>query len=558
VIAASTVEELQLQVVEADEENTVCYFFFRQQDPTKAAVTRLAAYRAIAAQIFQEHISNDAIYNIYSLASHDRAIASTLGEILDTLKLAIPLCGNFQLILDGIDECSANVKLLADLCEIRKAAPLKVIFLSRPSVAPLQRMMGPEQILTLERSNMSRDIHTFLSPQVKNLAENDRFPNGADIPAIEDEITKRADGMFLWARLMMKYLDSPALTKEQRLATIFEATPMGLQQMYDRIFQQILSMDPACQQLARRAFAWASHARWKMDTNQFSEAVYPTNQHGTDFKKGSYFDTAVIIACCGLLEKRSNGDVSFIHQTAKEYVMSSKHLAGHSPFIMDMHQSHLEIGRRCISYMFGIPLGPLSGDFTKPASVHAVSSHHPLLRYATHLWPAHLHQGFADFDDPTHHDDSLRIISETVNRLEHFLKTPLSIMCWIEAAWLLNRAFPIDDLDLLAQRIESAKRNIPIPQIHDVANDLSELHSDLQTLLGRWSKVLLGAPHDIWSDIPAFNPSRFLAQRRGISMDSLSSQDQSHTDENAEAMFCISRSSLDGSRVGKLSVWSSA
>jgi superfamily II DNA or RNA helicase len=69
IVAASTVCKLESKRSDSGEQSIVCYYFFNQADPLKSSSTCLAAYQAIAEQIFQKCHQIGAIHDIYALSN---------------------------------------------------------------------------------------------------------------------------------------------------------------------------------------------------------------------------------------------------------------------------------------------------------------------------------------------------------------------------------------------------------------------------------------------------------------------------------------------------------
>ncbi|KAF2181881.1 hypothetical protein K469DRAFT_752715 [Zopfia rhizophila CBS 207.26] len=462
VVAASTVDELESKRSESGGEPIVCYYFFNQQDPLKSSSTRLGAYRAIATQIFEKCHKLEEIHNIYALANDGSKPSASEHELRDLLEMVIPLLSNLYLVLDGIDECTDIAKLTSDIRRFCDISLVKIILFSRPHVAPLRRLLESERIITLSRTVMSEDIRVFLHHQIEVLRDYNCFSSDANLLSIEDEIVKRADGMFLWARLMICYLDSPALTKSERITTIFKTTPVGLQEMYARIFGQIRLMDDASQQLAASVFTWITYTQENLTVEGCSDAVYPAVGADDESEKKDYVDHAVIV----------DGLIAL-----------------------------------------------LDGDAT----------------------PTRL--------------EKFRYVIEL---LEKFLEFPLNIIVWIEAIYLFTKGSPIHSINSIPDLLWKFEEALLDPISFKAADHLSSFAFDLREIDHDWKETVVHAPHEIWNEVSSFNPSRFLAQNSGISVENLAPSRQDHQSKCMEPLFCISASNGDCSLIGKLTIWPSS
>jgi hypothetical protein len=116
-------------------------------------------------------------------------------------------------VFDSIDECSDNGKFLSELEGITALSNLKTIFFSRPNVAYLRRCIREEQNNRMSREKLDKDITVLLDNELQALQDSALLPLDFDLNSARDILLHRADGMFLWARLMMCYLNSVALTR---------------------------------------------------------------------------------------------------------------------------------------------------------------------------------------------------------------------------------------------------------------------------------------------------------------------------------------------------------
>jgi len=113
--------------------------------------------------------------------------------------------------------------------------------------------------LPVDTSALSVDIGCYLSRCPASLIDDDLLLP-TEIPNLVDHLIRGADGMFLWAKLMVNYLNSPALTPAKRLETIQHVIfPEGLEKMYDRILVFIGKQGKTERNLARNIFAWLTY-----------------------------------------------------------------------------------------------------------------------------------------------------------------------------------------------------------------------------------------------------------------------------------------------------------
>jgi hypothetical protein len=555
IVAASTVCKLESKRSDSGEQSIVCYYFFNQADPLKSSSTCLAAYQAIAEQIFQKCHQIGAIHDIYALSNDGSKSSASEHELRDLLNMVMPILSNFYLVLDGLDECSEIERFTDNIRQFCDTSSAKIILFSRPHVEPLRQTLKAEQTITMLRTVMDEDIHIFIRGQINSLRLKNRFPSHADYGSIEEKIVEQADGMFLWARLMICYLKSPALTKSARMTTIFHTTPVGLQQLYDRILDQISHMDEASRQLASTVFTWTAYALEDLTSEQCADAFYPADAADDPSEKKDFVDHAAIVVCCGLIEKRQN-TLRFIHLTAKDHVLSlsSRGMDFLSP---PPGEAHAEIAMRCLSYLlYSVPAQPLSGSLSTRACAPKIHLNYPLLSYAATRWVNHLLSCFTALSTSYVAPKGLGKFEQIVGLIQRFLSFPLNVTVWIEAIFLFLKGDPIRSLKASSELLQGPLKALLSPQMFRTSEALSLFTSEIQDINSDWGLTLANAPHEIWGDVSSFKKSRFLAQNRGISIDILAPHHQDHETKGADAFLCIGRKSSE--YIGKLTVFASS
>lgn len=163
-------------------------------------------------------------------------------------------------MIDGLDEFDGDHEELATLFrEITKNPDVKVLLSSRPWVV-FEDIFG--QCPNLRLQNLTyRDIERYV---MGKLSRNDAFqrlsseePGAA--PAITQEIVEKADGVFLWVRLVVRSLLKGIRNRDELsdLWARLRSMPREIEPLYDRLLDLI---DP-------EYLAWASKAFQILRTN---------------------------------------------------------------------------------------------------------------------------------------------------------------------------------------------------------------------------------------------------------------------------------------------------
>ena len=99
----------------------------------------------------------------------------------------------------------------------------------------LSRTVPTAQQLLIGRKT-AVDIELYLQRKIGCLKRDGLLPQSASTGSLVEHLLTGADGMFLWARLMISYLKCPSLSRAQRVEVIENVIlPEGLETMYQRI-----------------------------------------------------------------------------------------------------------------------------------------------------------------------------------------------------------------------------------------------------------------------------------------------------------------------------------
>jgi hypothetical protein len=510
--------------------------------------------------------------------------------LLDLLKKASLGLDELFIVLDGLDECERPDNTVKDILEAIKHSTAKLLIFSRPNVAFMRENFGAGRSISVTRDLTRRDLENFFAPRIAQLKSDRILPTTPPDWDLVAQLLHGADGMFLWARLMMSFLTSPALRPSMRLRVIENLThPEGLDDMYLRILGLIAAGPQPERNLARRIFLWLVYARKHLSARQLRDIltqvegdtkvpILPRTQ-GDNLDEFADFDHTVIMVCSGLTEICTSNDAQepfyrLIHGSATDffqcYLQRSRippHVAPATPteLLSSQDEAAAELGSECLIYLiYAVPAGPLSGDLSRGAVCKDVEGAFPFLSYATSLWSHHLHASisllFQTGRLETH--SPLSKFSILVDWISRFLSTRLVLMAWVESLYTFNK---IDEdhqtiqSNLLswATSIISSDKPSTDTKLRDLANAMAKFAEDIAIMHRLWGETLLFEPEQIWNDITAFTPSEFFVQTRATSVKSLVPT-QFEPISLAETSLCtISTERWDGDELGVLSIWPS-
>ncbi|OMP85170.1 hypothetical protein BK809_0000270 [Diplodia seriata] len=330
-----------------------------------------------------------------------------------------------------------------------------------------------------------------------------------DLNDAVEKATIHANGMFLWARLLVEYLESDFLSDDDISAALANMVHLeGLDSLYAAIFSSLQTRrtGPA-RENSKRTFEWVTSSHRPLHIDELEVAISISGfKEVSQTSRIERFEESLGPASGALLELSQDRMVHFIHISVKEYLNSE---TGKS-FIRTGADLELDMAACCLFYLSRcVPPGPLSGCSKIIPDKIAVQEKFPLIRYSLESWHQHSLQGIevlAGKDKP---------ISTLETSVEAFIKylsalffNKVAVTTWIEASWLFDVPPTVAGL---SQFVRCALSEFIVPEtifngLSHVAEHLDQLDCDLVELNQQWGQTLRGSPNEIWEpSIPALN-----------------------------------------------------
>ncbi|KAK9437214.1 Het-eN [Metarhizium brunneum] len=313
-------------------------------------------------------------------------------SILKALKLR-SIC----LFVDALDECGEeDAKMLAQrfkrlLDRLQSTArPFRICFTCRPY--PIVALDSVFEIC-VEKGN-GTDISNFVRHQLAEIEPT-------ILPRILNLITERANGVFLWASLIVKQIVSLNLkaTKSEEMEDAILQVPQELDDLYRQLIEEMGSDSVMLIQCICVAMRPLSIADWRWAMVIKTDCPYSSLQecqNSPDYKPDDKsIKKEIQILSHGLIEVTSNKTIQFIHQTVKDFFVEKglwllKPLGSvpdgisESDFAVGM--AHHELSRICVRFLKMVPNTDFF--FNSAGRTHDI----PLSRYATIEWVPHVQQ----------------------------------------------------------------------------------------------------------------------------------------------------------------------
>jgi hypothetical protein len=372
----------------------------------------------------------------------------SLWAILEEM-LRAPIFGTIYCIVDALDECqdeASRHRLLAFLERLvqsastrkRNSPVLKALIISRPTV---ELSRGLDQCPSIHLKANPHDLEAFIRRQIGKL-QLDANLQGDAIKLL----TGRAEQTFLWISIVLKKLkDATTLLSQADMERIISESPSDLTALYEGIVSQIMHSGDVAQQ---KLLVWVVYGRRALTLLELQEAlsiqddsdsVESTRKHRIRLTENAVTNAA------GVILEISDERVYLIHQSAKDFLLRSGHLAT-AEFCRGLHPAAY-LAKVCMVYLcFKDFETGLCRDRVK---LDERNQQHPFLRYAARNWHRHIQ------------------IEDDINSFASFIRRmtepgSLTLLAWGEAAG-------IPDLDKAANIWDVAtKAHIPwLPELSE-------------------------------------------------------------------------------------------
>jgi hypothetical protein len=536
----------------------VCYVHFDQQRLRMSS--RLAAFQLFAAQILFAKRNNQSFIDATSVLMSDHGTGqrnASANELLALIQVFVKHLTSCYFVVDGLDECSEWEELLRSLKHCIQHSNCQIVIFTRPHI-PYHRVIESDAFsLELRGDENIEDIKMFLRGPISELSESGKIGNVSE-EYVVTALATQANSIFLWAVLIVAYLQQPGSTPRERLDIINgNISFLGLENLYSRILEDLAGRVPKTHLVkVRKVFQWliASKEPWTHEMLRTALAVQD-NRPSTQGDFITDFTKSMLELCGPLIEFRPDWTIRFIHLSVAEYLTSPNEESQQSGFHLPINIAHCSMANLSLAYlMHEIPRHPLSGNPWITASHNIVSRKHILLPYVAKHWPDHVCRSL-EFREGLEEEYKVHMVGRNcLAVLESFLRKLLEdkevVTAWIEASWTFGTPPSILDLADRAKECSNLDDQRLKGKFISLSETLTRLASSLARLNKDWGHVLVTEPNEIWQpSIAAFSKSQFLVGTTEADLSSLSS------DADNGSVVIASQVSCNGKEVGVLKVW---
>lgn len=411
------------------EQNHILAFFCNSNNIREQTDSLLLQYF-----VFQLMQHCPILYRFATLNWRDRTANSptlcteALVAILKNI-LKYPRLGKVVLIIDGLDECDPSsvrdlMQSLTHMLEdesptgVRKMNQLKIVITCRET-DEIEDWYGKHLHLEIKPQHVRHDISLFVKEAMGRIARDWGLSRSIESGA-SNLIESRANGMFLWARNVLKELESRVLDSWDTVVDIIWECPRIQKEYYRKTLHEFsLTAGPDLKQLMSVAFG----CKRPLNVSELADILkqdYGPLSPSQVLKK-------IRRSCSKLMQINEQGEVMPIHYSLREYLDETQNALEEAE----------EFARLCIRYLtrdcFRLPPRCVSQEIPGVWRERRLKSEHPFLQYAATFWPDYVRR-------------SGRLSQGTIDSLQNlfsadfpFYETWLQVTSWLSSQTLPRR-----------------------------------------------------------------------------------------------------------------------
>lgn len=546
----------------------IAFFFFSHMERDFSKLHPKAAFRAILAQLLHEHEREAEAIDALSLLMHNNGrgqLTASPDQVLSLLQWFLDYNPNTILIFDGIDECSDELAFYHGLEKIighrsknvltedtPGCAQPGVALFTRPTLSLPSWISNRHRTIQLDPSQNWADIEAYVRDKLEEIAEDGLLGPSYQPCGVATVVRRHANGMFLWARLLIDYLNADGLSTNDRWEALNNLIQFeGLEQLYSLILRNLAKRLPQkSKKNLKTAFQWISCALRPLHIDELPHAIASVSEQPWNKNDVVQKLRKVLPRLSGaLLEVAPDHTVRFTHTSVLEY-LRGKHLlqdnGEEQHFHLNTTESQQLVALACLRYLSCVvPPKPLSGDSKITPEKTLQRKRLPLLEYCLEHWKLHLESTIANLSGASHSVSFFRNkIFQLLNDLVHSKR---QIMAWMEAGWLFGHPPELTGLSIAVNNALIQHEN-PNDEFASLPEHLKRLSVDLRILEERWGLVLSKTPNEIWEpSIPAFTRSDYYLTTKEAQLISLSTSELNNIDQS---VMLQSRVSVSGAEIG--------
>ncbi|UKZ62120.1 uncharacterized protein TrAtP1_003380 [Trichoderma atroviride] len=263
----------------------------------------------------------------------NRSILDQLLRLLvETLGSSTSQPKTLHIVIDGLNECdestATNVaKTLEKLIATASSSGstiIKVLLCTQMTPVITKAVKKKHQVSLLnEKKNVDEAIRDYSFQRISGMQpQRSQFRiTDNDVTAVASQITQKADGMFLWAKLVIEYMKGNMFYNRNEFLEAANSFPQELGEIFERLLSKIMaSLDERSVQRLISVLSWIAFAKRPLRSPELLSALaFDAGDEQVTEPAPAY----ILDMCQPLIQMRIDSSYFFLHVSVRDFLQSS-------------------------------------------------------------------------------------------------------------------------------------------------------------------------------------------------------------------------------------------
>ncbi|KAK1246773.1 hypothetical protein MKX08_000575 [Trichoderma sp. CBMAI-0020] len=263
----------------------------------------------------------------------NRSVLDQLLRLLvETLGSSTSRSKTLHIVIDGLNECdkdiAANVartlEKLITTASSSGSTIIKVLLCTQmtPTIAKAVKWKH-EVSLSNEKKNVDEAIRDYSEQRISGMQpQRSQFRiTDNDVTAVASQITQKADGMFLWAKLVIEYMKGNMFYNRNEFLEAANSFPQELSEIFGHLLSRISkSLDERSVQRLSSVLSWIAFAKRPLRSPELLSALAFDAGNEQINEPAPAF---ILDMCQPLIQMRVDSSYSFLHVSVRDFLQSS-------------------------------------------------------------------------------------------------------------------------------------------------------------------------------------------------------------------------------------------
>jgi len=345
--------------------------------------------------------ADNRLHQIWAALNSDKILPRhAIRRVLMSMLGLIPANAPTLIIIDALDECSwLENEIVSGILEVstitQNPPPIRCIISSRNNFPEKTPLAFVWKIDLHEELAVQKDMALYINNQSTQLSE--RFTSYSERSRFfACLLASKPGASFLWVRLIVESLNEEILAQLVNGPAAGGSLPPSLEDIYCQCLESIPSQN---KNLASRILHWVAYARRPLTLQELSMALtigltHPSAVQSATLSSGDekqVLDSSSVGLFGGLLTIGRDQTVHLVHQSVKDYLLSSAAKTDLRWYHVDYFQAHELLALTCLRYLICVEqLQSSSFEPQKSADRNNSLSGESVIRdYARENWDTH-------------------------------------------------------------------------------------------------------------------------------------------------------------------------